>query len=429
MRKIMLAVSLLLLSTTAMSGVASAAPSNPRDGYLRWSSTYSHVNPPQSWLSVSWKKMNLFVPADSIVATSSKTLEVQIPTSQEPLLVRFRMRATPAKVSVSALGALQVTHGSVSRMDALREFDPFGANADSAMEKQTGRSIITGSPPSSRISGLGAWRNRPAYSGYWANDHYMYKVLITAVRHSKKAQLLGVVAGGTPMAFAERGNDAWLVAHTLSFNDGISPQCRYPDGLRCIGAAKPPAAFPSSIRSKLDLPKSPLLKVNTAKSSAPRPKAQTIPFEQQIVVGGWNVIGDLIPAGKYTGFGLGCKIDITDRGMKKWIRIGPPLADEYEYQIVADLRSGDVVKTNCKLTPGSGEVGDVRTRSGVQISLRPGLYASAKLCTVALEEGANILRGTTSVTVFPTPTTSSFRLSSAIAVIHPSCGAITRIGD
>ena len=125
MKKFLATLAVLVVPVAATAPQAFAASSNLWGGALHWSNTYKFVNPPSSWLSTSWKGFGISVPADATVTANAKVLEVSIPSSQEPLVVRFRTHSVPRTVKISRDGGMQVTHGSVSAIDKIDEFDAF----------------------------------------------------------------------------------------------------------------------------------------------------------------------------------------------------------------------------------------------------------------------------------------------------------------
>jgi hypothetical protein len=426
MRKPLLLAAFLVSAVSAVSTTpAAAAPLVKFNGHTAWSNTYTRVNPPAGWLSYSWKKMHVYLPVDAQVRVSDKVLEIEIPTADEAIRVRFRTSPVYKGVKVSAAGALQVTHGSVSSIDKNGPPSYFSTTSKSVRSTESSSKTV-----SAFGSGLGAWRNRPAYFARQADDTTTSVVLAVATRQAGRTVLLHMNAFGSTKAFGLRGNDAWLVANTIDFSDGLRPPCRYPDGRACVTNTKPPKVFPRHVRESLSLPAAPALKIDTAKKKVVRPVASSTTFVERFVPNYWNVVGDLLEPGTYVGTGTGCSVQLTDKNYKPGTLVGTPWDVSAPMQIAVELRAGDYASSTCALSKGTGETGDVRTTGGLQIGLRPGLWAPQASCLSPVSQGEDLLRG---VTAGQPPQLSGpaapVQVWSTVAYFAPSCGTMTRIGD
>jgi len=384
-----------------------------------WSNTYSRVNPPSNWLSTEWSGSTVYSPPDATVTAASNVLQVSIPTTKSTLKVRFRLEQIPAKASVSGDGGLKVTHGSVSAIDHLNSVKGFEPSVSASLDSPGAFVFEVG-------SGLGAWRNRPAYFRRHSSSGFMTVSLATAVKRKQGMRLLGAHAGGTPLAFAERGNDAWLVVNSLAFGDALHPVCRYPDGRQCLGVRKPPTWFPSSLRKSLDVPSSTTLKVDTRAMRVVRPTATVGPFEENVIPDTWNTIGDLLPTGLWRATGTNCTIEVSDRNYEPLFSIA---GTSGQAQIVVSTKSGELVNSSCELAHGSGESGDERSVPGIHTGIRPGLYSFSLPCTEAPTQGEQILRGEYGTLIMMTSPTSPGRITSSVVRVPGVCGAFRRIGD
>jgi hypothetical protein len=416
-------VGAILAVVTATSLLTSTRTSATDDLFIpvleSWSNTYARVNPPSNWLSTRWNGSTFYSPPDATVTATSKVLQVSIPTTQSNLKVRFRLEKIPAKASISSDGGLKVTHGSVSAIDRLNSVKGFNPSVSASLDSPEAFSFEVG-------SGLGSWKNRPAYFRRHSTSGFMTVSLATAVKRSQGMRLLGAHTGGTPMAFAERGNDAWLVVNSLTFGDALNPMCRYPDGRKCLGVRKPPTWFPSSLRRSLGVPPSATLKVDTRAIRVVRPPATVGPFEEKLIPGTWNTIGDLLPTGLWSATGTNCTLEISDKNYEPLLSIA---GTSGQAQIVVSTRNGELVKSSCELAHGSGESGDERSVPGIHTGLRPGLYSFALPCTEAPTQGEQILRGDYGTLIMMTGPTSPGRITSSVVRVPGVCGAFRRIGD
>lgn len=351
MRKLFLLATLLLagISTTPVT----AAPLAKFNGHTAWSNTYTRVNAPADWLSYSWKEMQVYLPPDAQVHVSDKVLEVEIPTADESIRVRFRTSPVYKGVRVSSAGALQITHssGNVIARNVPTYYFSTTSRSDRPTESRSRTVSASG-------SGLGAWRNRPAYFARQADDTTTAVLLTVATRQDGETALLHMNAFGSTKAFGLRGNDAWLVANTIDFSDGLKPSCRYPDGRACVVNAKPPKAFPQHVREVLSLPAVPVLKVDTAKKAVVRPQASSTAFMESFIPNYWNVVGGLLEPGTYTGTGTGCTVKLTDKSFKNTALVGVPSGTSGTMQTVVELRVGDYASSTCALARTTSATGD-----------------------------------------------------------------------
>lgn len=384
-----------------------------------WSNTYDRVNPPSNWLSTNWNGSMFYSPPDATVTAASNVLQVSIPTTRSELKVRFRLEQIPTKVSISSDGGLKVTHGSVSAIDHLNSVKGFMPSVSASLDSPGAFTFEVG-------SGLGAWRNRPAYFRRHSSSGFMTVSLVTAVKRKQGMRLFGAHAGGTPLSFAERGNDAWIVANSLSFGDSLKPKCRYPDGRQCLGVQKPPTWFPASLRKSLGVPSSPNLKVDTRKIRVVRPTTTAGPFAENVEPDAWNSIGDLLPTGLWRATGTNCTIRVSDKNYEPLFSIS---GTSGQAQIVVSTKNGELVNSSCELATGAGESGDERSVPGIHTGLRPGLYSFALPCTEAPTQGEQILRGEYGTLITMTSPTSPGRITSPVARVPSVCGAFRRIGD
>ena len=418
------AVMLMVVTTNLFrSSPAEASPDNDINKtkiLASWSNTIVHLNPPADWLQAAWQGLTIFVPPDAIVTASNKVLQVSIPVTDGELRTLFRVGAVPKGVPVTRDGALQLTHGSttvIDRTDLGDEFEPHH------QLPPDGNPVVTFEAG----SGVGAWRNRPAYIRHDGDSRFMSVLLATAVKRQGRVMLASASTGGTPAAYSQRGSDAWLVMNTLLFGDSLRPKCRYPDGRACFGGAGGPKWFPSALMKRVGVGQAQPLTMDTRNQKVRRPSTVIGSLaEFGVVTNSWNMIGGFLPPGTYVGSGNNCSVSITDKNYATVLSIDP--VGGYA-QILASVKSGERIKSNCELHPGAGQEGDDRTVPGYHSGIRPGLFITPTPCTEIPTEGTELLRGGQGKAVAMTNPSSPFRITSSVVRLPQQCSGLTRTGD